>query len=314
MHPVLSRLALSRLAETLAVALAISALSFLLLALARGDVATASVRAQGVPVTPERVAAERVRLGLDRPLPQRFATSLTAATRGDLGVSVRTGRPVGEEVSARLGPTLRLAAAGGLVAVVVGPAIGLGEAALRGRALAPALRATSLVLVCVPPFALAFALVAVFSLGLGWLPTQGTRGAHGLVLPALVLGLPAGAAIGRVLFTRLREVLAEPYLVTAAAQGEPAAARLLLWALPNAAVTTLVAGGNVLAGVASGTLVVERLFGWPGLGAYLVDALQYRDWYPLQASVLVLALLIVAVRGLTLMLAAIVDPRARVAS
>jgi peptide/nickel transport system permease protein len=265
-----------------------------------------------VPVTPERVSAERARLGLDRPLPERYVRGLVAAAHGDLGVSVRSGRPVGEEVAVRLGPTLRLAAAGGVVAVVVGLAIGLGEAALRGRSAGPALRAASLVLVCVPPFALAFALVAVFSLGLGWLPTQGTRGARALVLPALVLGLPAGAAIGRVLFTRLREVLAEPYLVTAAAQGEPAAARLLLWALPNAAVTTLVAGGNVLAGVASGTLVVERLFGWPGLGAYLIDALQYRDWYPLQASVLVLAMLIVAVRGLTLMVAAVLDPRARV--
>jgi peptide/nickel transport system permease protein len=232
---------------------------------------------------------------------------------------VRTGRPVSEEVAARLGPTLRLAAAGSAVAVMAGLAIGLAEAALRGRSpspvsLSPVLRATSLVLVCVPPFALAFALVAVFSLGLGWLPTQGTRGARALVLPALVLGLPAGATIGRVLFTRLREVLAEPYLVTAAAQGESAAARLLLWALPNAAVTTLVAGGNVLAGITSGTLVVERLFGWPGLGAYLIDALQYRDWCPLQTSVLVLAVLIVAVRGLTLMLAAILDPRARVAA
>lgn len=308
------RAALGRLGETLAVVAVVSALSFLLLGFTRGDAATASVRAQGVPVTPERVAAERARLGLDRPPLQRYAATVARAVRGDLGISLRTGRPVAPEVAARLGPTLRLATAGGGVAIVVGVGLGLAETASRRRALGPGLRTASLVAVCIPPFALAFGLVAVLGLALGWLPTQGMHGARSLVMPALVLGLPAGAAIGRVLHTRLEEVLAEPYLVTAAAYGEPAAARLLRWAVPNAAVTTLVVGGNVLAGVASGTLVVERLFGWPGLGAYLIDALQYRDWYPLQASVLLLAVLIVGVRGLALMLAAIIDPRARVAA
>jgi peptide/nickel transport system permease protein len=88
---------------------------------------------------------------------------------------------------------------------------------------------------------------------------------------------------------------------------------LLRCALPNAAVTALVVAGNLLALVVTGTLVVEELFGWPGLGSYLVDALRFRDWYPLQASVLVLAALAVVVRGISLMLAAALDPRTKVA-
>lgn len=292
--------------------LVVSAASFALLGFTDGDAAVAVVEARGDPVTPEAVAAERDRLGLDLPAVPRYVHTVLQAVQGDLGVSVRTGLPVADEVAARLGPTLLLAAAGCLVAVVVALVLGLADAASRGRVLPAVLRGVSLVLISVPGFALAFLLVAQFSLTLRWFPTQGMAGGwRAVVLPALVLGLPAGAALGRVLANRLREVAAQPYLVTARAHGHPRLACLLRWALPNAAVTVLVVGGNVLAAVASGTLVVEDVFGWPGLGSYLIGALRYRDWYPLQASVLLFSVLVIALRGATLAVAAGIDPRAR---
>src|SRR5690606_33830800 len=176
----------------------------------------------------------------------RYVHTVGQAVHGDFGTSVRTGFPVAQEVAQRLVPTLVLAAAGCLVAVVVGMALGLTEAATRSRLVRWTLRGLSLVLVSVPGFALAFLLVAQFSLTLDWFPTQGmTGGWQSLVLPALVLGLPAGAAIGRVLSSRLHEIAAEPYLVTARAHGHSRTACLLRWALPNATVTLLVVGGNV---------------------------------------------------------------------
>ncbi|MEV8515172.1 ABC transporter permease [Dactylosporangium sp. NPDC051484] len=304
--------AAARLAEMAALVLAISLVSFGLLLLARGDAASSVVREQGGAVSHARIEAERHRLGLDLPAPQRYADMLTRAVRGDLGVSIRSGRPVSGEIAARIGPTVTLALAGSVVAIVVGLFIGLAEAAARGWFVPALLRGGSLLLVSVPGFALAFGLVAQFSLRLGWFPTQGTdAGAWSLVLPALVLGLPAGAALGRVLSTRLREVLAEPYLVTARAQGHSRLTCLLRWALPNATVTSLVVAGNILAALGTGTLVVEEVFGWPGLGSYLIAALRYRDWYPLNAAVLLLCVVVIVVRGVSLSLATIVDERAR---
>lgn len=306
--------ALQRIVEMVAIILVISMVSFSLLGLAKGDVATAAVQAKGIAVTPERVAAERHRLGLDLPAVQRYVNTLGRALHGDLGVSVRTGREVTGEIAERLVPTITLAAAGGLVAVLVGLVFGLVEAIVPGRAVAALLRGACLVFVSLPGFALAFLLVTLFSVQLGWFPTQGMGGGLGaLVLPALVLGLPAGAALGRVLSTRLQELRSEQYLVTARAQGYSRAECVLRWALPNAAVTALVVGGNLLALLVTSTVVVEQVFGWPGVGSYLIDSLRFRDWYPLQASVLLLSAMAVAARGLSLALAAAVDPRARVA-
>ncbi|MGH3753641.1 MAG: ABC transporter permease [Pseudonocardiaceae bacterium] len=305
---------LGRLVEMSAIILVISMVSFGLLSFTKGDVATAAVQAKGIAVTPERVAAERHRLGLDLPVAQRYLNTLGRASHGDLGVSVRTGREVTGEIAERLGPTITLAAAGALVTAVVGLLFGLVETVAQGRAVPALLRGVSLVFVSLPGFALAFLLVALFSVELGWFPTQGMSGGLGaLVLPALVLGLPAGAALGRVLSTRLQELLSEQFLVTARAQGYPRAGSILRWALPNAAVTSLVVGGNILAVLVTSTIVVEQVFGWPGIGSYLLDSLRFRDWYPLQASVLLLSALSIAVRGLSLALAAAVDPRARVA-
>lgn len=309
-----TRTVTGRLVEMSATILVISIVSFSLLGFTKGDVATAAVHAKGIAVTSERVAAERHRLGLDLPVTHRYLNALGRALHGDFGVSVRTGHAVTGEIAERLGPTATLVAAGALVTVVVALFFGLVETISRGHVIPALLRGVSLVFVSLPGFALAFLLVAEFSLALGWFPTQGMSGGLGaLVLPALVLGLPAGAALGRVLSTRLRELLSEPYLVTARAQGYSRGECVLRWALPNAAVTSLVVGGNILALIVAGTIVVEQVFGWPGIGSYLVDSLRFRDWYPLQASVLLLSAMVISVRGLSLAIAAAVDPRARVA-
>ena len=290
---------------------AVSAIAFFLLDGAAGDAATARVTQQGVPLTPASLGAARADLGLDRPLPERFLATIGDEMTGDLGISARSGLPVAGEIGQRLAPTLQLAGSGCLIALVVGLGIGLGEAITRRRLLPRLLRTGSLLLISIPGFALAFALVTVLSLQLGLLPTQGTGSLSTLVMPALVLGLPVGAAFGRVLSTRLGEVLDEAYLTTARASGFSRRACLVRFALPNVGVTSLVVGGDLLASVFSGTVVVEAVFGYPGLGTYLVSAIRFRDGPALQAGVLVLAAAVVAVRAVALAAAAALDPRAR---
>jgi ABC-type dipeptide/oligopeptide/nickel transport system permease component len=125
-----------------------------------------------------------------------------------------------------------------------------------------------------------------------------------------VIGLPLAAVLARVTESRLRTTMREPFVVTARARGLSGARCLLTVALPNAAVPLLVVAGQLVGAAVAGTLVAETVFGWPGLGDYLVRALQFRDWYPLQAAVLLVAAAAVAARGIAGSLAALVDARA----
>lgn len=304
------RLLAARAGEFVLLLLAVSVASFGLLGITRGDAAVAAVQATGVAVTPQRVAAMRMRLDLDDPAPVRYLSGLWRALHGDFGISLRTGRPVGAELADRIGPTLTLAVAGAVVALVVAVTVGLLETLVRVRAVRAVLRTVTLILVSLPAFALAFVLVEVLALHAHLLPTGGTGSVSTLVLPALVLGLPAGAGLGRVLSSRLHDAMDQSFVLTARACGYSRLSCVVRFALPEAAVTSLVVAGNVFAYLVTGTLVAEVLFGWPGVGDYLIDALDYRDGYPLQAACLFLALLVIVVRGATLVVAALIDPRA----
>jgi ABC-type dipeptide/oligopeptide/nickel transport system permease component len=304
------RLAGRRLGEGVAVLLAISVLTSVLLSLTAGDAATALALKRDGGVTEAGVARLRADLGLDLPAPVRYLHGLGAMLHGDLGLSLRTGQPVSAELAARIPPTVTLAATGALVAVLGGLALGVAGALTDRRAVTLPLRLLTLALLSLPSFALAHLGVLVFALGLGLLPTQGLDGVPSLVLPALVIGLPLAAATARVTEARLRDTLREPFVVTARARGLSPLRVVLTQALPNAAVPLLVVIGNQVGYAIAGTLVAETVFGWPGLGDYLVRALQFRDWYPLQAAVLLVAVAAVLARGLAGSLAALVDARA----
>lgn len=303
------RAVLRRVGEAVSVLAVVSLLSFVLLTFADGDAATAIVQRRDGDATAQAVQQERSRLGLDRPLLLRYAESVGRALHGDLGDSLQNGQPVSSEVAVRIGPTARLASAGAGVAVVGGVGLGVVGTLTRRRWAAVPLRLTMLGVLSLPSFALAYLGVLILGLWVGWLPTQGMGGARTMVLPALVLGLPLAAALSRVTEARLRATMAEPYLTTARARGLSEPACLLRHALPNACAPLLVVVGNHVGYAIAGTLVVETIFGWPGLGAYLVRALQFRDWYPLQASVLVIAAAAVCARGLAGSIAAVIDPR-----
>ena len=308
--PAAGRLAGRRAAEGVVVLLVVSLLTALLLASAAGDAATSLVLARDGAVTPAAVAEVRAELGLDRPVLVRWLAGLGDLLSGDLGTSLRTGRDVAPEVAARLGPTATLATAGALVALVLGLAAGVAGAATARRSVRTPLRLATLGLLSLPAFALAQLGVLVFALHLDLLPTQGLAGWPSLVLPAAVIGLPLAAVLARVTEARLRSTLREPFAVTARARGQSPLRCLLTTALPNAAAPLLVVAGDVVGTAVAGTLVAETAFGWPGLGDYLVDALRFRDWYPLQAAVLVLAAGAVGARGVAGSLAALVDARA----
>ncbi len=288
--------ALRRLLQLPLVLLGMSLLVFALMSLLPGDPATAIL---GPYATPERVAALRAELELDRPWPLRYAAWLGRVLTGDLGHSISLERPVSEELLERGAATALLAGAALSLCVVGGLTAGLLAARFQGRWPDRLLTTAAVAGLATPPFFLAVLCVLAFSLGLGWLPASGMLAVVGggdlldrlrhLLLPALVLSLVAGSIVARVTRTALLEVESAEFLRVARAKGLSERRVWLGHALRNALVQVVPVIGLQAGYVVGGAIYVETVFQWPGLGRMLVEAVQARDLLLVQGGALALA-------------------------
>jgi len=296
--------------DTVGVLLALSAGTFALVLLARGDPAAvlAATRA-GQAATTEQIEAVRAELGLDAPAPVRYVRWLADASTGDFGLSLRTNTPIGPEIADRMGVTLGLVAGSVVVALVVGVTLGVAGAVSERGLLRGALRIGALLATSVPAFWLSYLLVLVLALRLGLVPTSGMAGPATWLMPMAVLGLPAAGVISRVVAVTLREALDRPYVLAALARGSGPLSIVLRDGLPNAAGAILSVAGFTVGSLLVGTVVVEQIFGWPGLGAYFVRAAAARDVPALQASALILGGGFILANRLADVLQVLIDPR-----
>ncbi|KAA1036060.1 Dipeptide transport system permease protein DppB [Pseudonocardia sp. Ae406_Ps2] len=289
--------------------------SFVVLYLLPGDpVATMASASDGEPVSPAELAALRARYGLDQPLPVQYVTKLWAALHGDLGTSFVSGQDVRTAVAEALPPTLQIAAAGLVVAVVAGTAVAVAATWVRSPWLRQVLASLPSLAVSLPVFWVGLMLVQLFSFSLGWLPSVGDRGPESLVLPAVTLGLPTGALVAQVLAKSLGQALDSPYVTTARAKGVGEAAVHLRHALGNAAIPALTVLGYVVGNVLAGSVVVETVFTRPGLGRLTVASVGAQDIPVVQGIVLFAALAFVVVNLLVDLAYPLLDPRVAVAS
>ncbi|MBT2207703.1 ABC transporter permease [Actinomadura sp. NEAU-AAG7] len=298
--------------DTAGVLLAMTVGTFALVLFARGDPASvlAATRA-GRPATREQVEAVRVELGLDAPAPIRYLRWLAHACTGDFGLSLRTDLPVGPEVADRLGVTLGLVAGSAVVGILAGLAVGVAGALLPRGVLRGALRVGALLLTSVPVFWLSYLLVLVFALRLGLVPTSGMAGPETWVMPIAVLAMPTAGVLSRVVAVTLREALDRPYVRAAQARGSGTLSIVLRDGLPNAAGPILSVAAFGIGGLLVGTVVVEEVFGWPGLGSYLVHAAGSRDVPALQAAVLVMGGGFILTNRCADLVQGLIDPRSR---
>lgn len=294
------------------VLVAVSLLTFLLVLIAPGDAATNVARGRAGPgATDEQVDRIRAELGLDEAIPVQYGRWLGEAVQGDFGVSPRTGRPIGTEIVARLPTTLFLGAGAAVIAVLVGGAAGLAGALLRPGLPRGALRVGGLLGASVPNFWLSYLLILVLAENLGLLPTSGQAGPASWVMPWVVLALPLAGILSRVVAITVREALDQPYAVAARARGSRPATIVVRDALPNAAGAILNASSGQVAHLLVGSLIVETIFGWPGLGNYFVQAVDFRDIAAIQACVLIFAVAFVVANRLVDLTHGLIDPRVR---
>lgn len=246
--------------------------------------------AAGPEADEETVRMVRERLGLDRPLPEQFVLFVKKTVTGDFGISIRSQRPVIDEVADRFGPTLLLTVAAMVWAVAFGLLIGVVSAVKRGRWPDRLGMAFAVSGISMPPFALGILLMEVFSVWLGWFPTVGAESWRHYVLPSITLGAGVAAVMARFTRSALIEVLSEDYVRTARAKGLPARQVLARHALRNALIPVVTMMGLQFGFLLGGSIVVEKVFNWPGMGRLLVDAVEMRDYPVMQTCVLLFSM------------------------
>ena len=246
--------------------------------------------AAGPEADEETVRMVRERLGLDRPLPEQFVLFVKKTVTGDFGISIRSQRPVIDEVADRFGPTLLLTVAAMAWAVVFGLLIGIVSAVKRGRWPDRLGMAFAVSGISMPPFALGILLMEVFSVWLGWFPTVGAESWRHYFLPSITLGAGVAAVMARFTRSALIEVLSEDYVRTARAKGLPARQVLSRHALRNALIPVVTMMGLQFGFLLGGSIVVEKVFNWPGMGRLLVDAVEMRDYPVMQTCVLLFSM------------------------
>ncbi len=315
---------LRRILIAFPVLLGITIVSFVALSLAPGDPLLARLdpsQLQELQRNPERLEERRRELGLDQPMPIRYLVWLGGAVTGDFGYSIQSHRPIAEEISKRIPPTLVLMGTAILIAVVLGVSLGILSALRQYSFLDYVLTAATMLMSSTPSFVLGLGGIYLFAVWLDVLPSGGiqTLGSpesvsdflvH-LILPAGVLGLAGAAPLLRYTRASMLEVLNSDYVVTARSKGLAPRTVILRHAFRNSLIPIVTVIGLLLPELVAGAVITEQIFGWPGMGQLAVRAARDRDPALMMGVVLVVGTAVLVTNMLVDLAYAHIDPRIR---
>jgi peptide/nickel transport system permease protein len=305
---------LRRLPSLLLTLLLISLVTFVVVQVVPGDPAQLIL---GTEAPPEALADLRAQLGLDRPLPLQYLSSLSGVLRGDLGVSLRHGRPVAALIAERLPVTLSLAILSLALAVLLAVPLGILAAVRQHSALDYGVLVFAQAGLALPSFWVGILLILLFALSWRWLPSggyvpwgQSPLGAlRSLAMPVLALGLPVAGVLARLVRASMLEELAHDHIRTARAKGLSEAQVIVRHALRNALIPTVTLLGLQLGFLLGGSIIIEQVFALPGVGRLVLFAINNRDLPLIQGLVLFIAALVVTINFLVDMAYTWLDPR-----
>jgi glutathione transport system permease protein len=297
-----------RLLGLLPTLLIVSVLVFLFVHMLPGDPARL---AAGQDADPQTVELVRRDLGLDRPLPEQFVNFFGRMLRGDFGTSLRTRRPVSTELSERFMPTLLLTLTSMVWSVIFGMLIGISSAVYRNRWPDRLGMMIAVSGISFPAFALGMLLMEIFSVQLGWLPTVGADSWRHYILPSLTLGAAVAAVLARFTRASFVEVIQDDFVRTARAKGLPERTVIFKHCLRNALIPVVTMMGLQFGFLLGGSILVEAVFNWPGLGRLLVDAVTMRDYPVIQTLVLLFSLEFILINLVVDVLYGFINPTIR---
>jgi len=257
------------------------------------------------------VETVRARLGLDKPFAMQYEIFLRHALHGDLGVSIRSHKPVTAEIAQRFPYTLALTTVAYLFAVVVGISAGILAAINRGRALDHFVMVGAISGASIANFWLALMAMNLFAVHLGWVPLLGANSWKSYILPAITLGLLPGAVIARMCRASMLDIIHQDYIRTARAKGLSTASVYIKHALRNALIPIVTIVGMNFGSLLGGAVITETVFNWPGLGRLMIDAVRYRDYATIQGITLLTVALVLTINFAVDVFIGMIDPRIR---
>lgn len=316
----MSRYILRRVMLAAVLLLGISMINFLILNLAPGDPTSRMINPE-IGLGPEQLEGIRIKFGLDKPLPVRYVYWLKEAVTGNFGyrMSMQDHRPVSELLAERIPRTIELMIASIFIANAVGIVFGIISAVRRYSVIDYFLTITAFLGISTPGFFVALGLIYLVAVRLGWFPTSGVRTPlkdpslfdhlHHLVLPAAALAIEYVAGMMRQARASMLEALGQEYVMTARAKGLRERAVVMRHALRNASLPLITLFGLYLPGLIGGSIIIESIFGWPGMGRLAIDAVHGRDYNMLMAINMVGATMVLVTNLVIDIVYAYVDPR-----
>jgi ABC-type dipeptide/oligopeptide/nickel transport system permease component len=303
----LTRFLVARLGRVLFVVLLVSLVGFLFLRMS-GNPVDAFLP---LDATPQQRAAVSHELGLDQPLPVQYAIFIWDALHGNFGRSIRYGEPALQLLMSRLPATLILVVVSLGLATLLGLGIGLIAALNRGGWLDAPLMTLAFLGQVIPNFWLGLMLIVLFAVQLRWLPTSGIGSPAHLILPVLTLSAHFIAQVAFLVRSEMIDILANDYIRTARTKGLADRAIVVRHALRNALIPVVTLVGLTFGQLMGGTIILENVFAWPGVGQLAVASISARDFPVVQAAVVVLALIVVGISLLVDVFYSLLDPRIR---
>jgi ABC-type dipeptide/oligopeptide/nickel transport system permease component len=305
----MSRYLVTRIALSLFVLWGALTIVFLAVRIVPGDPAAMMIGPGG---TDEDIDALRERLGLDESIPVQYGRYLSDVARMDFGDSLWLNRPVASEVASRVAATARLAGAATLIGLLVSFPLGIAAALKRGSPLDGVISIVSLLGQSVPSFWLGIMLILVFARQLQVLPSSGSSGWSHLVLPAVTLAMPLIGVLTRLIRSGLLDVMYEDYVRTARAKGLSPRVVLARHAMRNMLIPVITVIGLQVGNLLGGAVIVETVFGWPGIGRLLVDAINQRDYPLVQVAILFITSSFIFINLIVDLSYGWLDPRIRI--
>lgn len=300
---------LKRILAIIPIMFAVTIVTFLIVRAMPGDASTAYLMAKRVPVTKENLEMAMHTLGLDRPLYEQYFMWLSQILRLDLGVSYMTKMPVAVELAKGFAYTVKLAALALLWLFVFCVPMGILSAAKPGSVIDRITRVTGFLGSSIPSFWLGFILVQIFAIRLNWLPVSLAGGFKNLILPSATIAAGYIPMYTRILRNSILENKKSPYVVYAKARGIDGRKIFLTHILKNSLIPLVTSLGMNLGGLLCGSVIVENVFSFPGLGRLIVEAIGGRDYPVIQGYILLLALIFILTNLLSDMVCAGLNPR-----
>lgn len=301
---------LQRLTSSVLTLVIVSIVSFAALELAPGDATELLLGGASREMSSEALARIRSASHLDRPAWERYLSWAGSAATGNLGVSLKTNRPVSAEFRTRIPVSAAIASGALLLAALAGLLLGVASVLHEGRAMDHIVRGAAVALHSVPAFLVGLVLIYLCSFRLGWLPLYGVGGGRGLVLPVLTLGGVMGFSLARIVRNALLEAIHQEYFLAALGKGMSYGRALVRHGLRNSLTPVVTYLAMRFAGMLGGIVLVETLFSLPGMGSYILEAVFSRDYPVIQGYMLFFGTVVLAANLTADLLVRLIDPRA----